>query len=165
MAVVNIQSALITNMNASPPVQNAVSIEGGRKRSTVGFVTVTNGDSIASTYRIARIMSHWRLQTLRMFNNAITSGAANIGLYRTVADGGALVLASPYGAAIAIATANLAGTELLFANRTLDQIGASVWQDAGLTADPRLAYDLVVTLTAAATATGILAFELGFCVD
>lgn len=165
MAVVIVRSTLIANTIASPPVQNPVTQENGRQRSSAAVVTVTNGDSIGSVYRLARVFSHWRMQSLRMFNGSITSAAASLGLYRTEADGGALVLATAYANSQAVATANSTGLELMFHNRSIDKLVQTVWQDAGLTADPRLPYDLCLTLTAAATATGVIAFDVCFVVD
>lgn len=165
MAVVTVRSQLITNIVASPPVQNPVTQENARQRTSAGVVTVTNGDSIASQYKLARVMSHWRIIGLRLFNAAITSGAGSLGLYRTDADGGAVVVAAAYASAISIASATTTGTELLFSARTIDKLTNLVWQDAALSADPRLAYDIVLTLTAAATATGLLALDLSFAVD
>jgi len=165
MAVVTVRSQLITNIIASPRVQNPVTQENGRARSSAAVVTVTNGDSINSQYKLARVMSHWRLVGLRLFNAAITSGAANIGLYRTDDDGGAAVAAACYASAISIASATTTGTETLFSARTIDKLTALVWQDAGASADPRLAYDIVMTLTAAAAATGYVALDLAFVVD
>lgn len=165
MAVVTVRSNLVTNIAATPPLQNPVTQENARKRASACVATVTNGDSIASQYKMARVMSHWRLINLRLFNGAITSGAANLGLYRTDADGGAVVSAACYAAGASIASATTTGTELLFSARPINQLSNLIWQDAGLSADPKLAYDLVFTLTAAATATGFLVLDLNFCVD
>lgn len=165
MALVTVRSNLITNIVAVPPVQNIVTLENARKRASAAVVSVTNGDSIGSIYKLARVMSHWRLVNLRVFNGAVTSAAANLGLYRTDADGGAVVSAACYAAAVSLAAATTTGTEMLFAARTVDKLTALVWQDAGLTVDPRLAYDVCFTLTAAATATGFVAMDLDFCID
>jgi hypothetical protein len=50
---------------------------------SVGTAQVANGDSIASQYRMCRIRSGDRLTSLLLFCNAITSAAANVGLYRS----------------------------------------------------------------------------------
>ena len=167
MALVTVRSGLVSNIVASPPVQNSVMLENGRQRSSCSFVTVTNGDSIGSIYKMARVMSHWRIQSLRAVWGNITSGTASLGLYRTDQDGGALVLAAAYAAGQSIATANFAtgGLELFLQNRTIDKTIQQVWQDAGLAADPKLAYDLCFTLNAAATATAFLGLDAGFVVD
>ncbi|CAB4166336.1 hypothetical protein UFOVP843_23 [uncultured Caudovirales phage] len=165
MAVVTVRSTIITNAIASPPVQNPVTQDGARQRSAAGVATVTNGDSIASIFKLVRVPSMARLQSLRLFNAAITSGAGNLGLYRTDGDGAAVVSVACYASAISIASATTTGTELLFSARTIDKLTNQVWQDAGLTADPRLFYDICLTLTAAAAATGLIALDLSYCVD
>lgn len=165
MAVVTVRSTLITNVVASPPVQNPVTQEAARQRSAAGVVTATNGDSIGSVYKFARVPTHARLQSIRLFNAAITSGAGNLGLYRTDADGGAVVSAACYASAISIASATTTGTELLFSARAIDKLTNLVWQDAGLTTDPRLVYDICLTLTAAAAATGFISLDLSYCID
>ena len=128
MAVVAVNSTLITNINASPPVQNAPWAANSRERVTGAYATVTSGDSINSTYRLMTLNPLSRMVSLRLFNNAITSGAMNVGLHRTLADGGAAVAASAYASAISIATASLTGTELKFSARTIDQIVQQIWQ-------------------------------------
>ena len=165
MAVVTVRSQLITNINASPPVQNPAFLEGGIQRSTTGIVTVTSGDSIASQFKIARVYSWHRIRSIMMFNSAITSGAINLGLYRVDADGGAVVLANAYASALSIASASTAGGQLAASVRSLANQGQQIWQDAGYSTDPHYALDLVATLTAAAAATGQLIFDVGTVID
>ena len=165
MAVVAIKSIPVTNADALPIVQNAAFVEYGRQRSSAAYAAVANGDSIASTYRLLRLKSNWRIQSLRVHWTAITSGAMNLGLYRTTNDGGAAVSAACYASAQSIASATAAGTELMFAVRALTAIANQVWQDAGLSANSGVDYDLVATLTAAAAAAGTIAVDLSYVLD
>ncbi|MDR3418691.1 MAG: hypothetical protein P4L83_21165 [Nevskia sp.] len=165
MSVVNKLSALVTNHNASPMVQNAVTVEGGRRREIVTSVAIANGDNATSTYRLCRLMSHWRVSSIHVFNTAVTGAAINLGLSRTVADGGAAVAATAYASAQSIATASALGVESAFQNRTVDKIAQSVWADAGAAADTRLAYDLVATLSADAAAAGTLSVRVIYVID
>lgn len=99
-----------------------------------------------------------------MFNTAITSAAGDIGLYRTTADGGAVVDADFFTAAASLATASagtnvIGGNVLAPANRE-----KRLWEALGLAADPVTYYDVAVTLTAAATAAGTVGIQLSWVI-
>lgn len=162
MAVVNLKATAITQADANAATNPYLS--KGNPVESVGATAVANGDSIASTYRLCRIPSNARMGALRLFCTAITSGAANIGLYRTAADGGAVVDADFFIAAQSIAAA-LAGTEVSGGNViTPANREKRIWEALGLTADPNIYYDVTVVLTAATTAAGSLALQACFVV-
>lgn len=167
MAVVNVKSTLVGNLDTGAPTASnePVTQYSGKLRCQFETVEVTNGDSIASTFRMARIPSSAKIASIRIFCDAITSAAADFGLYRTAADGGAVVDVDAYASAQSIASAITLGTEIMFEARNIDKCRNYVWQDAGATADPRVLYDVVATLTAAATATGTLSVEVWYIVD
>jgi hypothetical protein len=165
MAVVTISGTNVANLDAAPPVVNDVTIMGARVRSQVETVEVANGDSIGSTYRLGRIPSNATVLSIRLYCDAITSAAADIGLYQTAANGGAVVDADVYGSAVSLASASTTGIEVAFEARNVDKVRNKLWQDAGLAADPIRHYDLVATLTAAATATGTLSAVIQYAVD
>lgn len=157
MAVVNLKSAAITDGDAGKLVNAATA--GAWAESFVGIAPVANGDSIGSTYRLARIPSNARMADLAVFCTAITGAAADIGLYQTASNGGAVVDADFFVAAQTIAAASaginvLGGNVLSPANRE-----KRVWEALGLTADPQRQYDITATLTAAATAAGTVGVE------
>lgn len=152
MAVVTVKSTAITNADAMPRVQNTQLVARGVPKISVGVAAVANGDSIASQYRLARIRSGDRLTSLLLFCGAITSAAANVGLYTV--NGGAAVSASLFAAAQSIAAAQNTGLELVHSVTTLANAEKRIWELLGLSADPGLEYDVVLTLTAAATAAG-----------
>lgn len=162
MAVVTVKSGVITNRDASPPIANASNVSGGTVKRIVGTVEVTNGDSIASKFLLAQVPSNAVINSIRIFCDAITSAAGDIGIYQTTANGSAVVLATAYATAFSIATAITLGTEVAFEARDVANIAKTVWQDAGLTADPQRLYDIVLTLTAAATASGTLSFAIEY---
>jgi hypothetical protein len=162
MAVVNLKAAAITSADASVATNSFLA--KGRVIESIGASAVANGDSIASTYRLCRLPSNARMSDVRLFCTAITSGAANIGLYRTAADGGAVVDADFFIAAQSIATA-LSGTDVSGGN-VLTPINREkrLWEALGLTSDPVIYYDLTVVLTAATTAAGSLAVQASFVI-
>lgn len=164
MAVVNLKSAPITDADANVAVNSYKS--GARPKAAIGISAVANGDSIGSTYRLVRVQSNARVTDAMVFCTAITSAAANIGLYQTAANGGAVVDADFFAAAQTIATASN-GINILGANTATygpANREKRIWEVLGLTADPGIYYDVVVTLTAAATAGGTVGVELE-CVE
>lgn len=153
MAVVNLTSANLTTRNSGVMVnatQAAMSL-----RATCDQMNVNNTDSIGSTYRLCRISSDSIVIGATLFNGAVTGAAADVGLYQTVANGGAVVDADFFAAAQSIATAS-AGVNILGGNTATygpANRAKRIWEVLGLTADPQREYDVVLTLTAAATAT------------
>jgi hypothetical protein len=164
MAVVNIKSTAVTNAEKVPKTLSTPNISRGKLHQSVGVVAVGAADSIASAYRLCRVLSGDRIATLALFCTAITSAAANIGLYETLDNGGLPPItptltgtqaASVLAAAQSLATA-LNGVNITYSVTTLANMEKRVWELLGLTADPGKSYDLVLTLTAAATAAGTL---------
>lgn len=165
MAVVNVLSPLLTNRDAVPRTINPVVNDGARVRSKAFTVEVTNGDSIGSTFRFCSVPSNARVNSIRFFCDPITSAAMDVGLYQTTANGGAVLDVDAYASAFSIASAITLGTEVMFEARNVDKIAQRVYQDGGLTTDTTREYDLVGTLTAAATASGTLSGIVEYCVD
>lgn len=154
MAVVNTKSAPITDADANVAVNSYKS--GGRVRASIGVAAVANGDSIGSTIRLCRVHSSARVTGAETFCTAITSAAANFGLYQTAGNGGAVVDADFFAAGQTIATAS-AGINILGANTATygpANREKRIWEVLGLTSDPGVYYDVTATLTAAATAAG-----------
>jgi hypothetical protein len=92
---------------------------------------------------------------LRVYCPAITTAATDIGLYRTEKDGGAVVDADLFTSA-QVLTSALNGTDVLHESTvfSLANSGKELWDALGLTSDPSVFYDVTMTLTAAAGATG-----------
>jgi hypothetical protein len=155
MAVEARKSSLITNADTVPAVLNNPRIDGGFERTKVATAAVTNSDSIASTYRLFRVPSNAVMTDLRVYCPAITTAATDIGLYRTEKDGGAVVDADLFTSA-QVLTSALAGTDVLHESGifSLANSGKELWDALGLTSDPSVLYDVTMTLTAAAGATG-----------
>lgn len=164
MAVVNLKSQQLTDMDAVPHVAVNSYQATGQLRDSVGSIAVTSGDSIASTYRLARVPSNARMSSLTLATTAITTCAGDVGLYRTTDDGGLVVDADFFGAAQTLAAASaglnvIGGNIITPINRT-----RRLWDLIGLTADPVTYYDIVITLTAAAGSAGSVAVDAAFVV-
>jgi hypothetical protein len=155
MAVVAVKSTLITNADATPVVFNSPRVDGGPERVAVSTADITSGDSIASTYRMFRVPSNAVMTDLKIYSPDIgTTTIADIGLY--AADGGAVVDADFFASALSLKDGALNGTDVLHeaAVFTIANSGKELWSALALTSDPGVFYDVTLTLTAAADATG-----------
>jgi len=92
-----------------------------------------------------------------------TVGATDIGLYKTTADGGAVVDADLFASA-QLLTAALTKTELLFESTTITRANSekALWEHLGLTSDPGITYDVVGTLSATVDAAHDMLLELDY---
>ena len=157
MAVVSVKSTLVTNADALPAVLNSPRVDGGFERIEVATAAITSGDSIASTYRMFRVPSNAVMTDLRIYSPDIgTTTISDIGLYRTAKDGGAVQDADFFASALSLKDGALNGTDVLHeaAVFTIANSGKELWEALGLTSDPSVFYDVALTLTAAADATG-----------
>lgn len=151
-----IKSTIITNADATPIVINTAQLANGRERSMRGVVTATTTKDAGSTYRFFRIKSNDLVKQLLLDNASWgASCTADFGLYKTAADGGAVVDADFFASAVDMNTANRA----LDITResgviTVANMEKPVWELLGLSADPQIEYDVVATLVAATAATG-----------
>ena len=157
MAVVNTKSTVVTNADASPAVINTAQLASGRLRHGRGMIAVVSGDSIGSVYRAFRVKSNDLVSQLLLNTTAITTCAADVGLYRTAADGGAVVDAAFFASAQSLAVA-LSNTDITHESGviTVANMEKPIWQLLGLATDPQVDYDVAATLTAAAGSAGTI---------
>lgn len=159
MAVEARKSTLVTNADATPAVLNNPRVDGGFERSSVATVSVTNADSIGSTYRMSRVPSNAVITDMRIYAPDIgTTTATDIGVYRTAKDGGAVVDADFFASAVVLNAGAINGTDVLHESGvfSITNSGQELWQALGLTSDPSVFYDITMTLTGAADATGVV---------
>jgi len=155
MAVVAVKSTLITNADATPVVLNSPRVDGAFEHVKVATAAITSGDSVDSTYRMFRVPSNAVVTDLRIYAPDIgTTTIADIGLY--AADGGAVVDANFFADALSLKDGALNGVDVLHeaAVFTIANSGKELWDALGLTSDPSVSYDVALTLTGAADATG-----------
>jgi hypothetical protein len=158
MAVETIQSQLIIDREAG--VKTNPRVDNGDLKRKYATVAVPDASSIGSTFRMFQLSSSDTVEALILSCSAITSAAADVGLRRTLDDGGAVVDADFFASAQSVATAQAA---LNITHESGEyphtRKGMPIWQALNLTADPYLKYDVVVTFTAAATASGTLSLS------
>lgn len=165
MAVVNTKSTLVTNADATTQTLNNNVNDGGRLRSKVGTLEAVSGDSIASVYRFMRVPSNARVDALLISSDDIgTTTAADFGLYRSAADGGAVVDADFFASALVLNAGALAKVDITYESAVVDtpNHGKALWEQLGLTADPKIQYDICATLTAAADAAGTITLRCNY---
>jgi hypothetical protein len=160
-----LKTTSITNLDATPIVRAQSWVHGGHSKPYAGTVETLATDSIGSTYRFFRVGSWMRPVNLAIYCDALGAGCAgDVGLYRTAADGGAVVDADFFASAVAIATA-VNGTDITYEAASamdISKIEQRIWEVLGLTVDPNLEYDVAVTLTAATVAGGTLSLRGSF---
>ena len=168
MAVEARKASAVTSADAGTPAKK--NIVAGILKETVGVVEVVNADSIASTYRLARVPSNARVSRVLVSCDAITSAAADVGVYDVSAvNSGAAIDVDFFASAQPISSA-LVHTDITHeadaadagAGYGLADVEKPLWQALGLTADPGKYYDIVATLTAAAAATGTLSLKVQY---
>jgi len=164
MAVVTIKSSAITNADASPSVLTSANVANGNLRESVGTIAAGVADSIASIYRFVRVRSSDRVSAVKLYCDAITTGAMDVGLYRTAADGGAVVDVDLFASAQSTAAEIKTGTEIQHESGFfgLEDIEKPLWVALGLAADPFVLYEVCGTLTAANTGAGDVSLKVQF---
>jgi hypothetical protein len=167
-AVVAIKSTAITNATASPSVPNSGNIQNGNLRESQALAVITSSDSIGSTYRLFRLRSSDRVSYIRVYSPDIgTTTAGDLGLYdKNDVSGGAVVDVDFFASALSLNSGALNGVDITFesgaAGGLITNAEKRVWEALGLSADPFKEYDVTLTLTGAADATGTALFRMQF---
>lgn len=171
MATVALESGAITNRDATPRVLNNSNVDGGNLKAAVGTLEATAADDIGSTYRMFQIPSNARVHQILLYcDDQGTAGDADLGLYRTTGDGGAVVDVDFFGAAIDINAAALNAVDVTHEAGSgstsfgLEDAEKMIWQALGLSADPKIMYDVVLTLTEANTAGATITLKGAYVV-
>lgn len=150
MAVSPLKSPSITNRDATPKVANDGRIYGAPLRSTIGIVSSLAADDIGSTYRFCAVPSNALVRGV-FYSTAAQGGSAalDIGVYRSTADGGAVVDADFFASGVSTVSV-LVRTDVTHESAiyTAAKRVQPLWQAAGLTADPGGELDIVATVTA-----------------
>lgn len=165
MGVVHVKSKAITARDSGELVLG--SIAKANMRTFAGVVSIANGDSIGSTYRLGSIPSNARVhQLLASCPDIGTTTAADIGLYQTTRNGGAVADVDFFASALSLSGGALVNQDITSENGLITAAKAEqmVWELLGLTKDPGVDYDVVATLTAAADAAGELALKGSYAV-
>lgn len=138
-----LKTTSISNLDATPIVRANPWVHGGNSKQFSGTVEAVTADDTSSTYRFFRIGSWMRPVSLTLFCDALGgSSAVDVGLYRTAADGGAVVNASLFASAVSLVSAITAGSNVRFEQDDIANAEKRIWELLGLSADPNLEYDV-----------------------
>lgn len=154
-----VHSAIINAIAASPPTLMDAGVFGGNVKVQIARVAIADNDDVGSIYRMFRVKSTDTVLSIKYYTpDTLTAMAADLGLYQTAANGGAVADADAYASAQSLATANvLAGVEMAFEARGVGALGQPVWDDiSGVSADTHRAYDIALTITTQVTDPGTL---------
>lgn len=154
-----LKSTAITNREATPRVLNSPGQGApGILRAVQGYLaSVTAALSITSVVRLCEIDAHAVVQSVTFASAAQAAGKFDIGIYRTNADGGAVVSAAFFASAVDCASAvvltdetNESGTN------TITKQNQPLWQAAGVTTEPTAGtmYDVCATVVTTDVTTG-----------
>ena len=157
----NLKSSVITGLDANPPVmQNSRLVRGVLKQAR-GTLEITTSEGVGQVQRFCRVPSNALITKVEFACDASgATGTMDVGVYRTAADGGAVVNVDFFASAQAF-TAALNYTDITHEADPTDvgsdygkaDIEKPLWQALGLTADPSVMYDIAGTITQATTAT------------
>jgi len=157
-----LKGTAITNREASPRVLNNPGLgEGAIVKTAIGYLlSVPAALSATSVIRLVSVPSNGIVTDVRFTSGAQAAGALDIGVYRTNADGGAVVDADFFASAVAVTAASL-NVDVLNESTvfTVAKQSQPLWQAAGMTSDPKAQLDLALTITTDIT-TGLQPVQL-----
>lgn len=164
LAVENHKSTIVTNADATPVDLSNPLISHGRLREQVAKKEVAAADDDATVVRLFRVWSGWRISTIEIGSDALSTGAAwELGVFQTAENGGAVVDADEFASGIDLSAATVLTDKTYEAAATeIDKIEMPLWERIGLTEDPKRWYDIALYATAAGTAAGTVAGRLRY---
>jgi len=165
LAVANTKATNVTNPDSTPSKANPLHIHSARLYEIVGTVEVAAADDDNSVYRMARVHSSWRISSIEVFNDAITSGSVyDLGLWDTAENGGAVVSQELWASDVTMVSARATPTELTYeATATnIDKIEKRLWELAGLTSDPGKWYDIAFKATTVGSGAGTISLRVRY---
>ena len=133
-------------------------------RTAAGTIETTGSDSATSKYIFCQVPSNALVKDVLLScdgNN--TSGAMDIGIYQTTANGGAVVDADFFASAQALGTA-LKRSSVVHESGVygIEDIEKPLWQALGLSSDDNRMYDVVGTITTADDAADTVSIEVHY---
>lgn len=160
----DIDSTLISNRAATPRVANEPYNDARIKTTGVGIVEVTTSTDAADEIRFCRVRSNALIKNVLVSSDAaITSGAMDIGIYRTDDDGGAVVDADFFASALAVGS-GLTRSSAVHESGIygIEDQDKPLWEALGLSADSQVWYDVVGTVTTEMGAGGTICLEVEY---
>lgn len=165
MAVDHVKSTPITNLDASPVVQNTVGQgAGGNLKEINGSAVAVASSSADSTYQLVRVPSTAKIKDILFESAAQGAGKFDLGVYYATDGLGKKptsllaanaidqdLFATEIDCASAVAITNVTNESGTY---TIDKRNQPLWQAAGLSSDPGGNFDIVATVKTTAVTTG-----------
>ena len=172
----------ITNLDATPRTTLEAASGGGKLRVFMDTIAAGTGDlDNDDIIVLAQIPSNAKLTSIRIYNDDLNSGSGtfNVGLYNgpqaytisgTTTDAEAVIDEDCYATnsdAFQAATTVVTGTEELITDtRNINAIANFVWEDGGLSEDPKVPLRIAITMSATGTAVaGDITMVVQYVVD
>lgn len=157
----DVDSTLISNRAASPRVANDPWTNAVIKTTGPAQLEVSTAEDSGDELRFCRVKSNAVVAAVLVSSDAaITSGAMDVGIYRTDDDGGAVVDADFFASALAV------GSGLTKSDQThesgvygIEDRDKPLWEALGLSEDSQVWYDIVGTITTDMGAAGTIVVE------
>lgn len=184
MAATTVKGTHITNLDASPrtPLESGSAVGKMRVFADTIAAATTSLDEDGDAIVLAEVPSNAKIVSIKLYNDdcdghACPTLAANCGVYNggqpftdstTKYAADALIDEDSYATAITtLQAANTTGVELAFEARNVNAVANYVWEDCGLSEDPRVPLRIALTVsTAAATAAaGDITLVVTYVVD
>jgi len=172
MSSFNLKSTVISNRDAVPKILTDAYVDGGEILESEGYVqSGSSTDAVGSTYRLCQVPSNARVSSLSFQCDSLgASSAVNVGVYwPTFIPVGAGLSAANASAAIsaaffasALSTASATGpTDIVnqSGSNTIAKQELPLWQAIGLSADPMIDLDIVVTVSTILAAQGYVSLK------
>ena len=154
----------ITNLDATPRTTLEAASGGGKLRVFMDTIAAGTGDlDNDDIIVLAQVPSNAKLTSIRIYNDDLNSGSGtfNVGLYNgpqaytisgTTTDAEAVIDEDCYATnsdAFQAATTVTTGTEELITDtRNINAIANFVWEDGGLSEDPKVPLRIAITMSA-----------------
>lgn len=172
-----LKSVPLTNLDTIPVVPNTAG-EGapGYDKAAFGFITAVAADAAGSIYRLQRIPSNAKVNSILFESEAQGAGKVQLGLYYSTStvDGTApanqgLVIDAKFFSDDIDCTSAVLPTEKVFGTggtNTMNKRNQPIWQAAGLASDPGGFFDVAATVhtTAITTGTGRIGAQVTYAV-
>ncbi len=170
----------ITNLDATPRTTLEAASGGGKLRVFMDTIAAGTGDlDNDDIIVLAQIPSNAKLTSIRIYNDDLNSGSGtfNVGLYNgpqaytisgTTTDAAAVIDEDCYASAVSQfqAAVTTAPVELLAEARNINAIANFVWEDGGLSEDPKVPLRIAITMSATGTAVaGDITLVVQYVVD
>ena len=177
------KSVEITNMDSTPRTLAEVGSVHGKMRVWADTIAAGTGDiDNDDVIMMAEVPSNAKIMSIKLYNDDLDSNgspslATNVGLYNgttkytiggTTTEASAVIDEDCYATAITtLQAANTAGVEVAFEARNVNAIANHVWEDGGLSADPKVPLRVALTMSnvAATAAAGDITMVVTYVTD